>query len=119
MRTVRSALFEVSEQFHEAYLIRITDRRFTIWLNPFWMLDPEVVMHLPPKLGVSVNVVSLRHCLGENSSVQPNRSSKATSPASTGCGAMSARQGLGQLAAFLALALQQHRQQSALSKSRG
>jgi hypothetical protein len=121
VRTVGSALFEVSEQFHEAYLIRITDRRFTIWLHPFWMLDPEVVMNLPLKLGVSVNVVSLRHCLGENSSVQPNRSSKATSPSSTSCGAISARQGpgLSQSALFLALALQQHGQQSALSKSRG
>jgi hypothetical protein len=78
-------------------------------------------MDLPPKLGVSVNVVSLRHCLCEKSSVQPNGSSKATSPPSTRCGAMSARQGpgLGQLAVFLAPALQQHGQQSALSESRG
>jgi len=77
-------------------------------------------MDLPPKLGVSVNVVSRRHCLGGNSSVQPNRSSKATSPSSTSCGAMSARQGpgLGQLAPFLAPALQQHGQQSALRESR-
>src|SRR5262245_56439665 len=85
---VGSDFFQVSEQFHEAYLIRITDRRFTIWLHPFGMLDSEVVMDLPPKLGVSVNVVSRRHCLGGNSSVQPNRSSKATSPSSTSCGAM-------------------------------
>jgi hypothetical protein len=120
-RTVDSDPFQVGEQFHEAHLIRITDRRFTIWLHPFGVLDSEVVMDLPPKLGVSVNVVSLRHCLGENSSVQPNGSSKATSPSSTSCRAMSARQapGLGQLAAFLALALQQHGQQSALRESRG
>jgi hypothetical protein len=78
-------------------------------------------MDLPPKLGISVNVQSLRHCLDENSSVQPNGSSKATSPSSTSCDAMSAGQGpgLGQLASFLALALQQHGQQSALRESRG
>jgi len=92
VRTVGSDLFEVAEQFHEAYLIGITDRRFTIWLHPFWMLDPEVVMNLPPKLGVSMNIVSVHHCVGENSSVQPNRSSEASSPPSTSCGAMSARQ---------------------------
>jgi hypothetical protein len=120
VRTVGSDLFEVAEQFHEAYLIRITDRRFTIWLHPFWMLDPEVMMNLPPKFSVRVNIASL-HCLDENSSVQPNRSSKTTSPSSTSCGPMSARQGpgLGQLAAVLALASQQHGQQSAFSKSRG
>ena len=78
-------------------------------------------MDLTPKLGVSVNSVGCRHCLNENSSVQPNGSSKPTSPPSTSCGAMSARQGpgLSQLAAFLALALQQHGQQSALGKSHG
>jgi len=77
-------------------------------------------MDLPPKLGVSVDVVSPHHCGAENSSVQANGSSKATSPSSTSRGAISARQGpgLGQLAAFLALALQQHRQQSALCESR-
>jgi len=76
-------------------------------------------MDLAPKLGVSVNTVGL-HCLDENSSVQPNGSSKATSPPSTGDGAMSAceRPGQDQRAAFLALALQQHGQQSALRESR-
>src|SRR5262249_11162986 len=65
------------------------------------------------------NIASL-HCLDENSSVQPNGSSKATSPPSTRCGTMSARQGPGvrQLAAFLLLTSQQHGQQSALSKRR-
>src|SRR5215475_6733388 len=99
-RAAGSDLFEVSKQFHEAHLIRVTDWRFTIWLHPFGMLDSEIVMDLLSKLWVSVNVVSLRHCLGETSSVQPNGSSKATSPASTSCGAMSAcqGQGLGQVA---------------------
>ena len=105
-------LFQVSEQFHEPCFIRITYGRLTIWLHPFRMLDSEVVMNLPPKLGVSMDFVSHRHCLGENSSAQPNGSSKATATSSTNCGAMSARQGpgecsretLGELASFLALA---------------
>ncbi len=79
-----------------------------------------------PKLGVCVDLVSHRHWLGEDSSAQPNEPSKATS-SSTRCGTVNARQGpgkcgresLGRLAAFLALALQQHSQQSALRKSRG
>ena len=62
-RAIGSDLFEVSEQFHEPRFIRITDGRFTVWLHPFGMLDSEVVMDLLPKLGVSVNAVSLRHCL--------------------------------------------------------
>jgi hypothetical protein len=90
------------------------------------MLDSEIVMDLLPKLGVGVNVVSHDHWLGKNSSVQPNEPSKATS-SSTSCGTVNARQGpgkcgresLGWLAAFLALALQQHSQQSALRESRG
>jgi hypothetical protein len=83
------------------------------------MLDSEVVMDLLPKLGVSVNAVSHDHWLGENSSVQPNGSSKATSPSSTYSVEMSAGQGagLGQLGAFLAPALQQHGQQAALGES--
>ena len=76
-------------------------------------------MDLLPKLGVSVNAVSHDHWLGENSSVQPNGSSKATSPSSTYCVAMSAGQGAGlsQVGAFLAPALQQHGQLAALGES--
>ena len=78
-------------------------------------------MDLPLKLGVSVNVLSLHHSLGENSRVQPNCSCKAASPPSTSCGAMGARQGPGlkHPAAFLAMAPQQHGEQSALRESRG
>ena len=85
------------------------------------MLDSEVVVDLPPQLGVRVNVASLHHCLRENSSVQPNGSSKAASPPSTSCGVISARRvpGPGQLAAFLVPVLQQHREQAALGESRG
>src|SRR4029450_5409475 len=43
------------EQFHEARLVRITHGGFAIWLDPFGMLDPEVVVNLLPELDVSVD----------------------------------------------------------------
>jgi hypothetical protein len=45
------------EQFHEARLVRITHGGFAIWLDPFGMLDPEVVVNLLPELDVSVDLV--------------------------------------------------------------
>jgi hypothetical protein len=42
---------QTSERFHEARLVRITHGRFAIWLDPFGMLDPEVVVNLLPQLG--------------------------------------------------------------------
>ena len=58
--------FRVSvEQFHEARLVKITYWGLAIWLDPFGMLDAQVVVNLLPKLGVGVDLVSHRHCLGE------------------------------------------------------
>jgi hypothetical protein len=45
------------EQFREARLVRITDGGFAIWLDPFGMLNPQVVVNLLPKLGVGVDLV--------------------------------------------------------------
>ena len=45
------------EQFHEARLVRIAHRGFAIWLDPFEMLDPQVVVNLLPELGVGVDLV--------------------------------------------------------------
>jgi hypothetical protein len=53
------------EQLHEARLVRITRGGFAIWLDPFGMLDPEVVVNLLPKVGVSVDLVRDGHWLGE------------------------------------------------------
>ena len=64
-RLVRSPLRQCVEQFDETRLVRITHGGFAIWLNPFGMLDPQVVVNLLPKLGVGVDLVSHRHCLGE------------------------------------------------------
>ena len=52
------------EQFREARLVRITDGGFAIWLDPFGMLNPQVVVNLSPELGVSVNLVRHSNWLG-------------------------------------------------------
>ena len=45
------------EQFHEARLVRITHGGFAIWLDPFGMLDPEVVVNLLPEFRVGVDLM--------------------------------------------------------------
>jgi len=56
-RLVGSSLGEGVEQFHEARLVRITHGGLAIWLNPFGMLSPQVVVNLLPELGVGVDLV--------------------------------------------------------------
>ena len=41
-----------SEQFHEARFVRITDGRLPIGLDPFGMLESQVVVNLLTKLTV-------------------------------------------------------------------
>src|SRR5262249_60270478 len=40
------------EHFREARLVSITHGGLAIWLYPFGMLDPQIVVNLLPKLGV-------------------------------------------------------------------
>ena len=47
----------VSSRFCEARLVRIARGTFAIWLDPFGMLDPQVVVNLLPELGVGVDLV--------------------------------------------------------------
>ena len=44
------------QQFHEVH------GGFAIWVDPFGMLDPQVVVNLFPELGVGMNLV--RHGIG-------------------------------------------------------
>jgi len=62
-RLVRSPSRQIVEQFHEARLVRIALWRFAIWLDPFGMLDPQVVVNLLPKLGVGTNEFHKRLCI--------------------------------------------------------
>lgn len=52
----RSSSGQTIEQFREARLVRITHGGFAIWLDPFGMLDPEVVVNLLPELRVGVDL---------------------------------------------------------------
>ena len=45
------------EQFDQTRLVRITYRRFPIWLDPFGMLDAQVVMNLLPEFSVGMDLV--------------------------------------------------------------
>jgi hypothetical protein len=64
-RLVASRSRECSEQFHEARLVRITHGAFATYLDPFGVLNPEVVVDLLPKLSVTTDSVRRGHWLGE------------------------------------------------------
>ena len=53
------------EQFHQTRLVRIAHGTIAICLNPFGMLDPEIVVNLLPKLGVAVDLMRSGHWLGD------------------------------------------------------
>ena|SRR5712692_2409646 len=55
-RLVGSPSRQSVEHFREARLVRITRGGFAIWLDPFGMLDPEIVVNLLPELGVGVDL---------------------------------------------------------------
>jgi hypothetical protein len=59
-RLIGSRSRQSAEQFHEARLVRITHGGFAIWLDPFGMLDPEVVVNLLPELAVIMDFVRHR-----------------------------------------------------------
>jgi hypothetical protein len=68
-RLVGSRSRECIEQFHEPRLVRITHGAFAIWLDPFRVLNPEVVVNLLPEFGVVMGLVRHGNWLGEDSSV--------------------------------------------------
>src|SRR6266487_5847589 len=53
---VRSHSRQIIEQFQEARFVRITHGGLAIWLDPFGMLNPQVVVNLLPELGVGVDL---------------------------------------------------------------
>ena len=62
---VGSPFLSSVDQFREARLVRITHGGLAIWLDPFGMLDPQVVVNLLQELGVGVDLVRHGHWLGE------------------------------------------------------
>ena len=56
-RCVRFHQHDGVQQFLETRLVRIALRGFAIRLNPFGMLDSQVIVNLLAKLGIGVNLV--------------------------------------------------------------
>ncbi len=54
-----------AEQFHQTRLVRVAHGGLAIWLDPFGMLDPKVVVNLLPELSISVDFVRQSHWLGK------------------------------------------------------
>ena len=57
MDSLDPPLRESIELFYETRLVRITLGRFAIWLDPFGMLDPQIVVNLLPELAVGMDWV--------------------------------------------------------------
>ena len=115
------------EQFHEAH------GGFAIWLDPFGMLDPQVVVNLFAGVRCRCGFDETWQLASvKDSSVLRNGSSKASPEQSTNGGAVERAPTIpkdgtrllaacatpGRLDHFSALALQQNGQQSALRKGR-
>jgi len=64
-RSVESPSRQSVDHFREARVVRITLGGFAIWLDPFGMLDPQIVVNLLPKLDVGVDFVMHGHWLGK------------------------------------------------------
>jgi hypothetical protein len=52
--TVSSSLRQCFQLFYEARLVIVTNWGFAIWLDPFGMLNPQVIVNPLQKFGVSV-----------------------------------------------------------------
>jgi hypothetical protein len=114
------------DQFHEAGVVRIINGGLAIWLHPFGMLEPQVVVNLLPKLAVRVDLVRHRSWLVKDSRMPREGSSNASAEWSTRVSGASTHQQpgehtrkggthlsavcatLGQLDHFVVLSLQQH-----------
>ena len=64
-RSVGSSSRQSVEHFREARVVRITLGGFAIWLDPFGMLDPQIVVNLLLELGVGVDLMIHGYCPGE------------------------------------------------------
>src|SRR5207244_12972821 len=80
-RSVGAPSRQSVEHFREARVVRITRGAFAIWLDPFGMLDPQIVVNLLPELAVGVDL--MRH--------DNWRKIQVWRPTSTGVGDASAR----------------------------
>ena len=64
-KRARSPSRQSAEHFGEARLVRIAPGAFAIGLDPFGMLNPQIIVNLQLELGVSVDLVIHGYCLCE------------------------------------------------------
>ena len=64
-RSVGSSLRQTAEDSREARLVRIARGTFAIGLDPFGMLEPQIVVNLLLELGISVDLVIHGYWPGE------------------------------------------------------
>jgi hypothetical protein len=58
VRNTRALPRQDIECFHQARLVRITHGRLAVWLYPFGMLDPQVVVNLFTQVCVGMDLVN-------------------------------------------------------------
>jgi len=75
-KRARSPSRQRVEHFREARLVRIAPGAFAIGLDPFGMLNPQIIVNLQLELGVSVDLVIHGYCLVKDSSTARDRSDK-------------------------------------------
>ena len=56
-RSVGSPSRQSVDHFREARVVRIAHGGFAIWLDPFGMLDPQIVVNLLLEFGVRVDLM--------------------------------------------------------------
>ena len=74
-RSVGAPSRQSVEHFREARGVRITPGGFAIWLDPFGMLDPQILVNLLLEFGVRVDW--MRH--GQSASVKDLRLAREVS----------------------------------------
>ncbi len=65
LQAVRGRSCQCVQEFREARLVSITHGGLAIRLDPFGMLDPQIVVNLLPELGIGVDLPRHSHWLGE------------------------------------------------------
>jgi len=92
-RSVGSRSRRSGEQFREERLVRIAHGRLAIGLDPFGMLNPQIVVNLLLELGVGVDLVIHGYCPGKIQVWRGMVPTRGSAESSTSLGAVSARYG--------------------------
>jgi hypothetical protein len=81
------------ERSREARLVRIAHGTLAIGLDPFGMLDPQIVVNLLPEFGVGMDLVIHGYWPGERFKCVATVRTMGSAESLTGTGALSARYG--------------------------